>query len=51
MIGSKKKTKKGNVLKEIADNFEHLTSNPERFLKFVFFLPAHVFQSLIDFLL
>ncbi|XP_017099773.2 U3 small nucleolar ribonucleoprotein protein MPP10 [Drosophila bipectinata] len=33
MIGSKKKTKKGNVLKEIADNFEQLTSNPERFLK------------------
>ncbi|KAH8335224.1 hypothetical protein KR067_004102 [Drosophila pandora] len=33
MIGSKKKTKKGNVLKEIADNFEQLISNPERFLK------------------
>lgn len=36
MIGSKKKTKKANVFKDIADNFEQLTSNPERFLKFVF---------------
>ncbi|XP_017022536.1 U3 small nucleolar ribonucleoprotein protein MPP10 [Drosophila kikkawai] len=33
MIGSKKKTKKANVFKEIEDNFEELTSNPERFLK------------------
>ncbi|KAH8281779.1 hypothetical protein KR054_002888 [Drosophila jambulina] len=33
MIGSKKKTKKANVFKEIEDNFEQLTSNPERFLK------------------
>ncbi|KAH8259031.1 hypothetical protein KR038_010320 [Drosophila bunnanda] len=33
MIGSKKKTKKANVFKEIQDNFEQLTSNPERFLK------------------
>ncbi|XP_016997361.2 U3 small nucleolar ribonucleoprotein protein MPP10 [Drosophila takahashii] len=32
MIGSKK-TKKANVFKEIADNFEQLTKNPERFLK------------------
>ncbi|KAH8353237.1 hypothetical protein KR084_009767 [Drosophila pseudotakahashii] len=35
MIGSKK-TKKANVFKEIAENFEQLTKNPERFLKFVF---------------
>ncbi|EDW37216.1 GL25645 [Drosophila persimilis] len=33
MIGSKKKTKKANLFKEIADNFEQLTKNPERFLK------------------
>ncbi|KAH8357270.1 hypothetical protein KR200_011774 [Drosophila serrata] len=33
MIGSKKKSKKANVFKEIEDNFEQLTSNPERFLK------------------
>ncbi|XP_034666658.1 U3 small nucleolar ribonucleoprotein protein MPP10 [Drosophila subobscura] len=33
MIGTKKKTKKANVFKEIADNFEQLTKNPERFLK------------------
>ncbi|XP_022225991.2 U3 small nucleolar ribonucleoprotein protein MPP10 [Drosophila obscura] len=33
MIGTKKKTKKANVFKEIADNFELLTKNPERFLK------------------
>ncbi|XP_037711116.1 U3 small nucleolar ribonucleoprotein protein MPP10 [Drosophila subpulchrella] len=32
MIGSKK-TKKANVFKEIAENFEQLTKNPERFLK------------------
>ncbi|XP_016979668.1 U3 small nucleolar ribonucleoprotein protein MPP10 [Drosophila rhopaloa] len=32
MIGSKK-AKKANVFKEIADNFEQLTKNPERFLK------------------
>ncbi|XP_016964510.1 U3 small nucleolar ribonucleoprotein protein MPP10 [Drosophila biarmipes] len=32
MIGSKK-TKKANVFKEIAENFEQLTRNPERFLK------------------
>ncbi|BFF93639.1 U3 small nucleolar ribonucleoprotein protein MPP10 [Drosophila madeirensis] len=33
MIGTKKKSKKANVFKEIADNFEQLTKNPERFLK------------------
>ncbi|KAH8410558.1 hypothetical protein KR009_001333 [Drosophila setifemur] len=33
MIGTKRKTKKPNVLKEIAVNFEQLTRNPERFLK------------------
>ncbi|EDV58272.1 U3 small nucleolar ribonucleoprotein protein MPP10 [Drosophila erecta] len=32
MIGSKK-PKKANVFKEIAENFEQLTKNPERFLK------------------
>jgi len=43
MIGSKK-SKEANVFKEIAENFEQLTKNPERFLQFVF-LPktAHVF--------
>jgi len=46
MIGSKK-TKKANVFKEIAENFEQLTKNPERFLKFVFLLlpRARVFSN------